>query len=356
MLDDSLNQFLRKVNGFEVVTKLGFAQIANAPQGLVNTAFNSNIKTALKAFKQSFTKEGKEFARRSGAVLNSTLDEFARIGAEGGVKDSMATKFLRTTGFTALETQNRILAALGGKMRAEWAFDIVQKGGKNKRLIDKARRVLDDLNVTPDELDAALKRGALSQDELLQSGLSFSNTTQFRSDVLSLPEFFRSGWGKTFSQFKSFAFNHSRFLKNVVKDDIKDAARGDIKALANLLSKIGFAAAIGEVPRDLRMLLKGQSVSEREVSLNRLVENFGTIGGLGIFGDIHNSLQFGQSGVFGFVTGPAVSDAVRASVNILGPLANGDIKKAAVGLLTEPLRTIPGFGTAISKKVKESFK
>lgn len=355
-LDDSLNSFLNKVNGFETVTKLGFAQISNAPQGLVNTAFNANIKTAVQAFLKSFTKEGKEFATRSGAILSSTLDEFARIGAEGGVKGSMATRFLRNTGFTAAESKNRVIAALGGKMRAEWAFDIIKTGGKDSKLIKKARDVLDDLNISKAELDDALRRGALSEDELLQAGLSFSNTTQFRSDVLSLPEFFRSGWGRTFTQFKSFAFNHSRFLFKVVKDDIKAAARGDLKALGSLLAKVGFASVIGEVPRDLRMLLKGESVAEREVSLGRLVENFGAIGGLGIFSDVHNSLQFGQSGVFGFLTGPAVSDAVRASTNILGPLANGDIKRAAIGLLTEPLRTIPGFGTTISKQVKESLK
>ncbi len=356
MLDDSLNKFLAKVNGFEVITKLGFAQIANAPQGIINTAFNSNIKTALQAFGKSFTKEGREFAKRTGSILNNTLNEFARIGAEGGVKESMTTKFLRNTGFTALETQNRIVASLGGKLRAEWAFDVMKNATKETNLTKKAKEVLNELGMTDEALKAAFQRGALAEDELLQAGLNFSNKTQFRSDVLSLPEFFRSGWGKTLFQFKSFAFNHARFLKDVSKTAIKRAARGDVGALANFLANIGFASAIGEIPRDLRLWLKGKSVSEREAGLERMADNFGAVGGLGIFSDLHNSLSFGQSGVFGFVTGPAVSDAVRTSTSILGPLSKGDISGAAKSTLTEGVRNIPGFGPSLSKKLKKELK
>lgn len=364
-VDIGASSFLQKVRNFETVTKLGLAQITNAPQGLINTALNTNVRTSLKAFVKSFTKEGKEFASRSGATLSSTLDEIARLGVGGGGKESIASKFLQHTGFAWTESKNRVIASLGGKMRAEWAMDVINgvtmkqlKAGKTAvketATFRKAKRVLDELGINANE---AIGRGSLTADELLEAGLRFSNVTQFRSGVLDLPEFFSSEWGKTLFQFKSFAFNHTKFLKKVVTDDFKSVVDGDLSVLPKLLSTLGLGVIVGEVPRDLRMILKGQNPSEREVTLNRVIENLGSIGGLGIASDLWSSLQFGKSGVYGFVFGPAASDAVR-TIDALSPFVRDNLtpSKTAKALLTEPVRQIPGFGNALSKELKKFLK
>jgi len=349
-LDSSTAQFLSAVSSFETVTKLGLSQITNAPQGLVNTAFNSNIKTAIKAFGKSFLPEGRAFGRRSGATLSSTIDELAQIGSESTAHGSIASKFLKLNGFTAVETQNRIMSAIAGKMRAEWAMDVLQSAKSKTHKLREAKDVLLELGI---DAEKALQRGVLSGDELLEAGLRFSNKTQFRSGVLDLPEFFKSPWGRVLTQFKSFAFHHAKFVADVATKDARAVARGDLKRLPNFLSKIGFAAAVGEIPIAVKSILKGKDPAKREADLLRFAENLGAVGGLGILSDIHNSVLHGKSGMYSFLGGPFVGDVVQTGQNVLQPFAKGEFEKGGKNLLIEPTRFIPGFGRQIHKSLKK---
>lgn len=354
-------KFLQAVRNFEVITKLGLAQVTNAPQGFINTLFNSNMKIATKAFKQSFTKEGREWAARTGATLSNTLDEISRLGVGGSGQDGLAGKFLKSIGFAATESQNRIIAALGGRMKADWAMDILNKhlptSGTSKfsaTRVKRAEEVLKELGIKDVELVA--RRGSLTPDEQLMAGLRFSDDSQFRSGVLELPQFFSSETGKTFVQFKSFAFNHAKFIKKVTKNDFNSLVGGDFTVLPNFLAKLGAGVLAGEFVQDLKMGLKAQNPAEREVTLGRIIENLGSVGGLGIASDLWSSVEFGKSGIYGFLGGPAVSDAATLLQNTITPLLKGDVAKAAQGLITEPVRQIPAFGRPLSKKIKEAFK
>ena len=363
------NQFLQKIRSAETVFLLGLSQITNAPQGYLNTLYNSNFKTANAAFKQSFTKEGREWAKRTGATLASHLDELAQLGVGPGGTDGMAAKFLKNIGFAATESQNRIIAALGGRMRADWALDELIQGSMvkfkdptakiSKKMVQRektARRVLEELGVRPAEIDKAVHNGFLTPDQKLMAGLKFSDATQFNSGVLDLPQFLQSETGKTLLQFKSFAFHHAKFMKRVVVEDMKAVVGGDMAALPKLLTKIGAATIIGEGVRDLKMVLKGQSPADREWNLSRLVENFTTVGGIGIAGDVFNSVTYGESGIRGLIEGPTISDVAKTGGAIITPAFEGEFGKAAEGVLTETVRHIPAFGNPLSKALKEQLK
>ena len=346
-------KFANMVSGLQVVSKLGFAQITNAPQGLVNTAFKTNMGTALNSLrKAAFSKKDRAFARKSGALLDSTLDEISEMAAGGNAFQKVTSNFLKWNGFKATETFNRTVAAIGGKARAQWALEQIQKGGRKSK---QARRFLDEMGL--EDVDGIIQRGALSEDELLQVALRFSNKTQFRASALDLPEYFRSDLGRVVFQFKSFAVNHAKFIKDVLKDDIRSFAKdGDLSVLPKVLTTLGLTQIPGEAVRDIKMLIAGKDPGQRELNMTRFIENFASIGGLGIASDFINSGRFGAKGLMQFALGPTGSDVADIAGESIKKTFDKGAEKGAEEAVIQTVERLPFAGRPLSKELRKGLR
>ena len=315
-IQESLWQDLsRVVNNFQVLTKLTFASIANASQP-VNTLMFTNFKSFAKGFQRALTQEGRDFALKTGAALESTIRQI--MEEAGGAYGNWAQKSLKYTGFTATEKFNRILSANMGKVFVE---DIVAKGMKRGSFKDIEIRALKKLALNPEKI---LANKGLSERELLTAGKLVSDITQFRHGAMELPLWWTSAGGRIVTQFKKYAYNQTRFLwENMVKE----AGKGNLKPLLIFLTAF---PVLGEMVGDVRALIGAKKrPSFKEQPIQRLIENISWVGGMGIALDYLRALRY-RGGSFSFLGGPTFG-TVAGFGDAMGKLIYGP------PMLKEPL-------------------
>lgn len=304
------------LRNFQVVSKLGLAPVANASQSTL-TAIKTGVGNTAKAIGQSFTKGGQEFANRTGAVLDSSLEQLMRESAGSG---GVGSKFLKAIGFTATEKFNRVVAANAGKNYVKQMANKLLKNPSDRL----ARRALSELRINP---ETVIKNGGLLFDDLLKAGSGIVRKTQFKSGVLDLPLFFNSPEGKILTQFKTFAFNHTKFIKEAI---LEETARGNFEPM---IRAIALMPVVGEGVGDVRAVLTGRKRDKK--GLERIAENMANVGGLGILTDIWNSARY--KNLAGFFTGPTFSTlsefgqgAVQAAEGNADPLVKSTLRQVPV--------------------------
>lgn len=290
------NRQLQAVRNFEVVTKLGLAAIPNATQS-INTVFVTGLKNTLRGIGDAIRKQGREFADITGSTLSTTIDDLARRSTGGA--SSFTSRFLRLTGFNATETMNRAIAANAGKHFVEGMTARLLRNNTDKR----ALRALREVGLDPKKI---IKRGGLEFDELVRASQRIVNKSQFQSTALDLPIFFTSPEGRVLTQFKTFAFNQAKLMKDAV---MMEARRGN---LAPIISAVTLMPILGEGVADVRSVLTGRKRDAK--GLERIAENIGNVGSLGILSDLWNAARFGK--VADFLVGPFVSDVADISAGV----------------------------------------
>lgn len=303
------------VRGFEAATKLGQAVIANSSQTAL-TAVVAGVKNTARAVKAAMTKEGQEFALKSGATLSSTLHDFMReaVGAGGrSLGERAGETVLKATGFLAVEKANRAIAANAGRFYAQDAFEKILSNPKSRSAINNSV-MLRRMGV---DLDAALKRGELSETDLLKAGQSIVQRTQFKTDPTELPLFWSSPAGKIVTQFKSFAFRSGKLLKDDVLKPAREylltgGRRGSLGPITRAATILPLA---GEAVEDLRAAIRGKR--RPDDVLTRIAEDYAAVGTLGLFMDTWRAASFGKGGVLGLIAGPAVSDVAEAGTGVM---------------------------------------
>ena len=322
---------LQKIRDYEVITKLGLAVIPNSTQS-INTAFTVGLKNTLQGIFQSTRKEGQEFAIRTGATLQSTVDDVIRRSTSGS--SSWASNFLKATGFSATERMNRTIAANAGRNYINGNVRTMLKNPFDKT----AKRRLSELGLNPEKI---LNRGSATHDELLLGSQSIVNKTQFRSDVLDLPIFFSSPEGKLVTQFKTFAFNQTKLIKDAI---LKEAARGNLKPM---ITAVSIMPILGEGVKDVRSVLSGKT--RDTAGMERIAENIGAVGSLGILSDLWSSAKFGS--VTNMLAGPGISDASEGVTGLI--LASQGKPNKLQRFVT---RQVPIVGPFLNTKLKELQK
>lgn len=290
------SQFLRTIQGF----KLGLASIPNMTQGVLNSLLLGDLRAAAAGLKGLFTRSGREFALRAGATLESTIQETMR---GMGSRNELLGKFLKATGFTATERFNRITAANAGR---SYGTRLAQQVIKNPT--SKAGKILSELGVDVSEL---VKRGFLTDNEVLIMAKKFTDMTQFRARPQDLPLFASSSEGKVFFQFKNFIYGQTRLVHRSLIGELKAGRYG--KATRNLFILATVFPLAGEVVADIRSLVTGRK--RRTKGLARYFENIGQTGAMGIFFDTLQSGAFGRG--TGFLAGPTVGEFGEL-IDILG--------------------------------------
>ncbi|GAH10218.1 unnamed protein product, partial [marine sediment metagenome] len=146
---------------------------------------------------------------------------------------------------------NRAISANAGRsfaMRMTSRF--LESTGKDKL----SMRALKRLGLNPQRI---LKNKGMVGADFVTASQHTVNATQFRAGALDLPLWFSSPEGKLIGQFKTFAFNQSRFTKNMLKEEV---AKGNWRPVITAVTAMPI---LGEGVKDLRGLINGTVRDEK---------------------------------------------------------------------------------------------
>lgn len=193
------------------------------------------------------------------------------------------------------------------------------------------------MDINPDE---ALARGMLSEDELLRAGQIMAEITQFRARPLDLPALASSPEGKIIFQYKNFAFNQAKFLKDTLKGQLENGDYGGLARDLLILSAI-FPMG-GEIIADLRSLVTGQKRPTE--ALDRYFSDLMAVGGFGILSDTIVSAGHGK--LAENIVGPTIGTGVETFERAV-KVAKGRGTEAEIKFLLRQT----GFGRTIANYV-----
>lgn len=203
------------------VTKLPLSFFQNLTQS-ANTATVAGVLNTAKSVFKYFTSATdrafmKDFAQTVGALDN------LNITAEAGtVPSKIVDKALWL--FKKSEEFNRVIAADASREYLRAITTTLRKDPMN----GEALRGLGMLGLMLKDIP---KGGMLNESILARAAHNFVNNTQFNINSLNLPLWSRSPIGKIFSQFKSFGYMQTGFVRDSVFNELKN---GNVKPLLRM--------------------------------------------------------------------------------------------------------------------------
>lgn len=281
----------------QAITKLGLGAFTNVGQN-VNTATTVGILRTLKNIPGAMSSEKRQFALRAGVTLDGVLKDLAE---GGGFTGSVLGKAMTMPGFNQVEKFNRTLAAWAGK---EFADDLAKQAVKGDAT---AIRQLQKIGLNPQSI--IQNGGKLSMEEQITAARNIVERTQFKVDPQDLPGWASSPWGKVITQFKSFAYNQTAFMKREIYDE---AAKGNFQPLIRFVVA---APIVGGGIRELRNVLTFRDSEEDPTK--RAIGYYKQAGGLGLAGDIYEGF-FPQNDKYL----PPDRAALMAASSLFGPTAS----------------------------------
>lgn len=288
---EQVSSFVRSLNVF----KLSFAQIVNIGQSFLNPLLVGDLKSTAYGLTMAFKDEGIMSAIRSGALVGSVMKQ--NLAYAGGGR-AFADKWLRWTGFQWTEMFNRTASSNAGQRYVQGVFNRLKKNPNNANL----KWYLDEFMI---DIDSALKRGGLSKEEMLRAGDIMAEKTQFLSRNIDLPGFASTPEGKVLFQFKHFAFQQAKLIKNTLK---KDLQTGNYLGIARTMMLLGVVFPMtGEILADIRSLVTQEKRPTK--FLDRYLANMASSGAWGIWLDFLNSLEYRS--LADSAIGPTVSSVFR---------------------------------------------
>lgn len=318
----------------QAIIKLPLAAITNVNQ-TVNTASSFGTSRVLREVGE-YLMGGKKLKElkslKSGATLEATLREINDqwVGT-GSIISKIAAPF-----FKDVEKFNRVIAANTGMRAATDWFSKLLKNPNNPKLAERLRGLGIDVQ-------AALQRGALTNEELLIAGQKAVKRTQFKTRALDLPATWSSPGGKVATQFKSFGFKHGQFIRDEL---LKPLTKGNPIPLTTYLLLGG--VVIGEGTNDVKAFINRK---ERPTDpVERFTQNITAVGGLGLYQSLLESAEFGYEGLAGFFLGPTGDDILTTGTNI-AKSAQGNPEP----LMRQAVSSIPFIGRPLVNTNKETF-
>jgi len=333
----------------EVVTKLALGAIAQPSQmlsGIVRTGFRGSLKNMMASLADD--PEALDFALRSGVTLRSVVRE-SEQSLTGGETD-----FLKRVYFTQFDSKSRVFGALQGASYAEQQarkmVQVMDNGTLGARQAQKIAGNLQKLGL--DAAGIAQRGGWLNEDELLKAAQSVSGDVNFWGDALSLPEFYKSPYGRYITQFKSFGFQQTKLIKDMMIKPAMDWVNsgGERGSLGPLTRFALLMPAGGEVITDLKKWIRARKRTDAPVA--RVMENIANAAGFGLAYDAFDATQYGMSGSLGLLVGPNISEAGKA-MTAVGAAARGQPARLAhyaleTGLPAITSLTVPAAAPAVA--------
>lgn len=299
----------------QIMSKLGLAVIPNLTQP-VNAIAAFDIQNFAKGVGKMLKPDSPErllVLRAHGAIdagMQSTgkaiLEDVQAVSGiyQGAPLDNAARAFMGITGFSLSESFNRTLSGVVGLELVQSTMAKHAAGKLVGRAAAKARRQFQGLGL---DLDEVVRKGwyrdnPVAQQQMLERvAYEAGRTTQFIQDITRTPLYWHTPFGRVMFQFKTFAFNQGKFVRDNV---LKEAVEGNLQPLATLLTVYPAAGHLVNQAVDLF-----REHPKRYNGLEAYVRDLAAVGGFGMMYSIVNSLSYRQG--LDQLVGPTVSDVGR---------------------------------------------
>jgi hypothetical protein len=313
--DQAMRKLAKPAANLQILTKMALGVIPNMSQ-TINTIMFANSANTIRGMGNFLKKEERGHVMEALGHLDGTFEVMRRMWSGGTgqtFSDRAADIFLKGIGFTPVEMFNRYLGGSASMAFARKTTRQAINGHLRGNNLGLARRRMRDLGL---DLGAIARRGHMTEAELQTAVLKGARVTQFIPGPTRLPTWWQTPTGRVLFQFKSFAFNQAKFIRDSV---VQEAAHGNVKPLLYFLSIYPLA---GEMVNDTLAVIK-----DRDRDSNgawRFVENYSAVGGFGLAWNAAMALRFGRG--VDFLLGPTVSDMM----SLAETLANVDRSTAFV--------------------------
>ena len=321
------------LTSYNIITKLTMAVLANMSQTTQTTTFNG-VRNTFKSFHSLTKKEKKRsiewgISATEGVLFDPHTYTFQeRSFRSGGLGSVLANAFqdmsdytLKGTQFSRVEGWNR---KIGGGAAMHRALEMTLKGAgmgkhgvrlKGKQL-DYARRQARSMGFDLDDVVNKMRKGGFKDVDghevyawyNTDEGMRwFQNTlfrgaqqTQFMVTPMRRPLWWGTPGGRVVFQFKTFAMQQYRFLRDQV---LQEVARGNPKPLAIYL---GVAPVAGELVGNMKELVRDGRLDRGDNGFARYLQKMIYVGGAGVIGDMWQAAQYEQ--FLEGALGPTASD------------------------------------------------
>ncbi|NLE27891.1 MAG: hypothetical protein GX625_21650 [Clostridiaceae bacterium] len=306
------------IRAVQTVIKLNpLTSFTNLTQN-ISTAQKTDIPSTLHALAQVITNPDAFYKKT--IELGEIDPKTIRVFGENFEQSSLTGKYIKLIGMYGTERFNRVMAVAAGQ---NYGKKLLERAGRgSKSAIRELKRLGVDYKSEMSEKDLQPLLDNISKE--------VSKATQFSSPKGELPMKWDTPLGKVLTQFKSFAYQQTKFVSKETKRAISEAAKGNLKPLTNDLLVVGVAAPIvGEVVADIKSILTNKK-RENMTLAERYIDNIKQGTSLGLIDNLE-SLKYGESGVIGLVGGPTASDAyksVKAFSDAQAGLSNYDSDKS----------------------------
>lgn len=329
------------LTSFQVITKLPLAVWANATQQGQNFMFNGWQATVKSVRDNIVSKEKpKTIATAAGIVEALTIDTAAfkarpHVGSGFGTKVAnsmqyasdfvLQRKLFWPFSFAGVERWNRRIGAGASYHRATElvikasGMTQVGKRGLIGKQLDYGRRQANSMGFDLDEVARKVRKAGTKEgpngEEVLRffdtpEGVEWMQTvmfqgakrTQFIVTPLSKPTYWSHPTGRVLFQFKTFALQQYKFMRDSV---LREASLGN---MAPLVTYLGITPVTGELAGDIKSFIKDGQIDRGENGIARILQNMMYTGGLGIVTDLAQSAQYEQ--LAEAMMGPTLSDWV----------------------------------------------
>lgn len=300
------SKFLRAMQMFRISTA-GLLHMNQSVNNLLEADFGPWVK-GLMTFA---TDEGNRNALLSGATVEQTIqNHMLEMGQGRGLTD----RYLGAIGLNKVVFANRTIAANTGMLQADHLLQKVLANPDD--IISQA--ALGDL-IGPKRVPEVIAEKTLQDADRNMAGNNFTDMTQRNYNPGNHPAFWNTPEGKVVTQFKTWAFDQGKFVKDSLMTKLQ---RGDTAGFMKALLALGVVMpATSEVLLDLKSMLTGGNRPTH--ALDRYTDDFVHMGGLGIFYDTLKSASYGKgleaiAGPTGALGGNLLDTAMQKSKHKLG--------------------------------------
>jgi hypothetical protein len=219
--------------------------------------------------------------------------------------DIVAHRVMSLTVFSLTEQMNRTLGA-GAALNVYKDIAYKVANGRLRGLAyARARRQMADMGLNLDELakNNFHVGNAIKEQEILNKVVwRGTQLTQYVPDITRVPTLWTHPIGRLAVQFKSFAFNHTKFVRDAI---LREAVEGNMKPLLTMAT---LYPTVGGVVKGSRDFFR-EEARDSESGLRTIADNFAAVGGFGLMMSSLTSLQYGKG--LELFAGPSAGDAAE---------------------------------------------